>query len=134
MNELYHFGIKRRSGRYPYGSGERPYQGEKTNVVRKGVDTYWKVRNERVKIDQEAYDLVNKALSEIGKKPLNFTAQEYRKIIQNPIKAMGRDIKLDLVKISLLKNMDKESAMVALTHLNTVYRKGYGSHTRIVYQ
>lgn len=23
---LYHFGIKRRSGRYPYGSGERPYQ------------------------------------------------------------------------------------------------------------
>lgn len=26
-NELYHYGIKRRSGRYPYGSGERPYQG-----------------------------------------------------------------------------------------------------------
>lgn len=25
-NELFHFGIKRRSGRYPYGSGERPYQ------------------------------------------------------------------------------------------------------------
>lgn len=29
MNENYlaHYGIKRRSGRYPYGSGERPYQG-----------------------------------------------------------------------------------------------------------
>lgn len=27
-NELYHFGIKHRSGRYKYGSGERPYQGE----------------------------------------------------------------------------------------------------------
>lgn len=26
--ELYHYGIKRRSGRYPYGSGEDPYQGE----------------------------------------------------------------------------------------------------------
>lgn len=25
-NEIYHFGIKGRSGRYPYGSGERPYQ------------------------------------------------------------------------------------------------------------
>lgn len=25
-NELYHYGIPRRSGRYPYGSGERPYQ------------------------------------------------------------------------------------------------------------
>lgn len=26
MNELYHYGIKRRSGRYPYGSGDRPHQ------------------------------------------------------------------------------------------------------------
>ena len=29
MNELYHYGIPRRSGRYPYGSGERPYQDRK---------------------------------------------------------------------------------------------------------
>lgn len=27
-DDLMHYGIKRRSGRYPYGSGERPYQGE----------------------------------------------------------------------------------------------------------
>lgn len=26
MNEFYHYGIKRRSGRYPWGSGENPYQ------------------------------------------------------------------------------------------------------------
>lgn len=25
-NELYHYGMPRRSGRYPWGSGERPYQ------------------------------------------------------------------------------------------------------------
>lgn len=25
-NELYHYGMPRRSGRYPYGSGDRPYQ------------------------------------------------------------------------------------------------------------
>ena len=25
-SELYHYGVKRRSGRYPYGSGERPFQ------------------------------------------------------------------------------------------------------------
>lgn len=31
MNELYHYGIPRRSGRYPWGSGERPYQGEEIN-------------------------------------------------------------------------------------------------------
>lgn len=29
MNELYHYGIKRRSGRYPWGSGDRPYQRDK---------------------------------------------------------------------------------------------------------
>lgn len=28
QNYLAHYGIKRRSGRYPYGSGERPFQGE----------------------------------------------------------------------------------------------------------
>lgn len=27
-DELYHIGVKRRSGRYPWGSGEHPYQGE----------------------------------------------------------------------------------------------------------
>lgn len=27
-DEIYHYGIKRRSGRYPWGSGERPYQGK----------------------------------------------------------------------------------------------------------
>lgn len=27
-NELYHYGTKRHSGRYPWGSGERPYQGD----------------------------------------------------------------------------------------------------------
>lgn len=27
-NYLAHYGIKRRSGRYPWGSGDRPYQGE----------------------------------------------------------------------------------------------------------
>lgn len=29
MNELYHYGKPRRSGRYPWGSGENPYQGER---------------------------------------------------------------------------------------------------------
>ena len=27
-DELYHYGMPRRSGRYPWGSGERPYQGD----------------------------------------------------------------------------------------------------------
>lgn len=39
MNELYHYGIKRKSGRYPYGSGERPYQdSERTKKIAKKVE------------------------------------------------------------------------------------------------
>lgn len=35
QNYLCHFGIKRRSGRYPYGSGERPFQGEPRGFLRR---------------------------------------------------------------------------------------------------
>lgn len=36
QNELQHYGMPRRSGRYPWGSGDRPYQGEITKkVIRK---------------------------------------------------------------------------------------------------
>ena len=35
-NELYHYGTPRHSGRYPYGSGARPYQGEKHDITRAG--------------------------------------------------------------------------------------------------
>lgn len=37
-NDLLHYGIKRRSGRYPWGSGKNPYQSEKTNYS--GVNNY----------------------------------------------------------------------------------------------
>lgn len=39
--ELYHYGVKRRSGRYPWGSGERPYQGifsDLKNVFKMTID------------------------------------------------------------------------------------------------
>lgn len=29
MNEIYHYGMPRRSGRYPWGSGSRPFQSDK---------------------------------------------------------------------------------------------------------
>lgn len=36
-DDLLHFGIKRRSGRYPYGSGERPFQSETKREIIQGV-------------------------------------------------------------------------------------------------
>ena len=38
-SELYHYGVKHRSGRYPYGSGERPYQ-DVGKVIKKGDVIY----------------------------------------------------------------------------------------------
>lgn len=35
MNELYHYGMPRRSGRYPYGSGDRPFQSASRSEIRK---------------------------------------------------------------------------------------------------
>lgn len=32
--DVLHFGIKRRSGRYPWGSGERPYQDRDGPIVK----------------------------------------------------------------------------------------------------
>lgn len=36
-DELFHYGIKRRSGRYPWGSGERPYQSANSSQEKKLV-------------------------------------------------------------------------------------------------
>lgn len=36
-DDLLHFGIKLRSGRYPWGSGERPYQSDAKRVIDKAV-------------------------------------------------------------------------------------------------
>lgn len=37
MNELYHYGMPRRSGRYPYGSGERPFQSLRERSAAKNL-------------------------------------------------------------------------------------------------
>lgn len=44
-NEIYHYGIKRRSGRYPWGSGERPYQGMSSSAL-----SVYKIANEKEKV------------------------------------------------------------------------------------
>lgn len=37
MSELYHYGIPRKSGRYPYGSGDRPYQRQEKQKSKKSL-------------------------------------------------------------------------------------------------
>lgn len=47
-NELYHYGMPRRSGRYPWGSGDRPYQGDEGYI-----STHRKKAAEKKKAKQE---------------------------------------------------------------------------------
>jgi hypothetical protein len=37
-HELYHFGIPRKSGRYPFGSGDRPFQGLGSSTRKKYIN------------------------------------------------------------------------------------------------
>lgn len=55
-SELYHFGIKRRSGRYPWGSGERPYQSDPA-----------KLEAEKAEKRQKRKEAIKKAAASVGK-------------------------------------------------------------------
>ena len=52
-NELYHHGTKRHSGRYPWGSGERPYQGLSArigyNKAKSGIDRNYFTKERTIK-------------------------------------------------------------------------------------
>ena len=48
--ELYHFGIKGRSGRYPLGSGERPFQGKR--YINLGGDNSSKKKKLSIDVDK----------------------------------------------------------------------------------
>lgn len=55
-NEIYHYGIKRRSGRYPWGSGDRPYQSVNSSAL-----MVYKRASEKEKV-------ITKDIKEIAKK------------------------------------------------------------------
>lgn len=67
---LVHYGVKRKSGRYPYGSGERPFQGEPKGLFAKRRKEKLKkklVKNaEQKKQSQEEYEAARKKAIERG--------------------------------------------------------------------
>lgn len=65
QQELYHFGIKRRSGRYPYGSGARPYQDREERRRRKNLEVGTERLNKRIERANELAD-VDRLSSRIG--------------------------------------------------------------------
>lgn len=63
-DEIYHFGTKRHSGRYPWGSGNRPYQSaeqeKKKKYQKKTVDKV------RTATDRTIRSAISVALSAVG--------------------------------------------------------------------
>lgn len=58
-DEIYHFGIKRRSGRYPYGSGERPYQDKEIAKREKHIEIGRERLNNRIRRANALADIDN---------------------------------------------------------------------------
>lgn len=120
-NELYHIGIPRKSGRYPWGSGKRPYQsigGEKRLSARKRaesmsdeeLDTFNKRKakeNLYVKNVRDSQDKRNSKLdaaNEIGR-TVNSTVQNVRRSVNE---AYAEQHKMEKQQIDLSELSDEE--------------------------
>lgn len=80
-DEIYHYGIKRRSGRYPYGSGNRPYQrmsfDEKRQQSKRNVRKNVPIRSSEEYQGEKFYkDLSKERLIKRGSVCYRFTSNE----------------------------------------------------------
>ena len=119
---LMHYGVKRRSGRYPWGSGDNPYQHEEDFISRVQM-----LRKEEHKTDAEIADILNKELGYEGQyKMSSGDVRDYYKIandkrklyLYKQIDTMTEDghtdteiaKRLGLANESTVRGMRKESA------------------------
>lgn len=63
MEEIYHFGIKRKSGRYPWGSGDRPYQSEERSASKSEDDKLIEAKPTKL---QQVSKVVGKSLLKLA--------------------------------------------------------------------
>lgn len=73
--ELYHYGIKRKSGRYPWGSGKEPYQSNpamaKKVAAKKKPETFWEKRRKAQAAKQREKVKAAKAKTEAKEAKVN---------------------------------------------------------------
>lgn len=60
QSDVLHYGTKRHSGRYPYGSGERPFQSEDRSKIQKGIDEKKKLAKEVLNVNMSSSDAKSK--------------------------------------------------------------------------
>lgn len=92
--ELYHYGIKRRSGRYPYGSGENPYQGEPSKQKRKTYGELGTIEKLKLKHKQKAkVKAKEKAEKDAAKKAKEEAKKAEEKKLENEKKPESEKVK-----------------------------------------
>ena len=75
VDEIYHYGIKRKSGRYPYGSGEK--WGKKKNDP--GKDQRAKVKKSKEKKELTSKQVIDsRSVKTVAKNTKKLTDQELR--------------------------------------------------------
>ena len=107
-SEIYHYGIKRRSGRYPWGSGDRPFQSEEASFYRVGDMKPNKSGVLYVSSDKDdAYRYIkNLGPTTLGKL-LGMYSDKFNEIkITSPLKEATVDQTMDIVNDVLYKNDD----------------------------
>lgn len=104
MNDLYHYGMPRRSGRYPWGSGDRPYQRNNISIPsNKIVEKSIKKRTDLAK-----YLGLNPDENEVkNKTSLNLDEKTYIKKGEKVQHITGVDIK-ELKKSQMYITSEKE--------------------------
>ena len=139
-NYLEHYGIPRRSGRYPWGSGSRPFQGDssanksvgktktsgktgKTGLFKKG----------KTKTESSEEDLSEISSEELQKKISRIQLEkQYRDLTTKPkTVSKGRQI-LNSILESSSKNIGTQLATYLMGNMVNSVAKAFGSEADIV--
>lgn len=106
QNYLIHYGIKRRSGRYPYGSGERPYQSSGGFFARR------KEKKHVAEVLKKKKELLEKKRAEDEKKA---------KLKESKAEALSTGTARDIQKhFSVMTNKEMEEAANRIKWMNEI--------------
>ena len=139
-NYLEHYGIPRRSGRYPWGSGSRPFQGDspvakssgKTKTSGKSGKTGL-FKKEKTKTRSSEEDLSEISSEELQKKINRIQLEkQYRDLTTKPkTVSKGRQI-LNNILESSSKNIGTQLATYLMGNMVNSVAKALGSEADIV--
>ena len=139
-NYLEHYGIPRRSGRYPWGSGSRPFQGDspaakssgKTKTSGKSGKTGL-FKKAKTKTRSSAADLPQLPSEELQKKINRIQLEkQYRDLTTKPkTVSKGRQI-LNSILESSSKNIGTQLATYLMGNMVNSVAKAFGSEADIV--